>query len=204
MTSDARLRSRLLALERGGSRRRCAPRASRRGQARKSRAELYWSWRASANADSRRAALALEARGYRDSSCHAACPGVGTGRRDGEFTRFWASVLRRTRRGATWLTVGTNERRHEVSLAERIAVGEVEAVAHTLLEAIRRRHGTLVIPGRPRAIDRHIDYFGGRVDRPATWSGATSDRRDIAIPSGPPRTAECRLCGTAREVARGR
>jgi hypothetical protein len=65
-------------------------------------------------------------------------------------------------------------------MTEPIAAGEVVSATHTLPGSGRRRRA-LVISDRPRAIDRHIDYFVGRAGHPTTpWLGATEERRDIA------------------------
>jgi hypothetical protein len=75
------------------------------------------------------------------------------------------------------------------------AVGGVVSAAQTPL--VTGRRCALIIPDWPRAIDRYIDYFGGRGGGPATpWSGATPDRHGRAGSSGSLRTPEPTLGGT--------
>jgi hypothetical protein len=64
----------------------------------------------------------------------------------------------------------------EVSMTERISAGVVGSRRPALLPAVVA--GALIVPDRPRPIDRYIDYFGARVRRPTTawWAGITADR----------------------------
>jgi hypothetical protein len=100
-------------------------------------------------------------------------------------------------RGCCLLSVGETGRRHEMRLDQRTAVGGVVSATQTPLVTGRRR--ALVIPDRPRAIDRYIDYFGGVAGPAAPWSGATPDRRYGAGSSGRFGTAERVVGGTVRE-----
>ena len=86
-------------------------------------------------------------------------------------------------------------------MAVRIAVGDVVLVTQTPLGSGRARRGVLVIPDRPRAIDRYIDYFGGGVGRSrAPWLGQPQIGATSAL-SGLHTIAERLL--SVREAVRG-
>jgi len=55
-----------------------------------------------------------------------------------------------------------------VSTTERIAIGDVASVTLSRFDAVPRLAAALIVPDRPRAIDRYIDYFGGRAARLTT------------------------------------
>jgi hypothetical protein len=106
-----------------------------------------------------------------------------------------------TRAGCEMAAVLGQEGGYSVSMAEWVAIRELRLAG--LLDSSGGRHGRLVIPDRPRAIDRYINYFGGRVRCPGrSWLETTADRGDIAALSGLHRIADaCRAVWPARQSA---